>query len=235
MALTIVVLCIVLFILSWLIERMLSVIGPLLIKVLRVMMSKGSKCHCYYLSDNDIKCDALAYEVALIAEKGFADSYLGRYYKPLSDEHLPLFVLLNWTRTVAEDICSAPVAVPRLNEWRRFFSSRSYRWRLKTEYIKLGDHEWAFLWGAVFYWICRTDCSKAGIAGYLEQQACPLLFLQRYFDIFRVPALEVLKSGGGAPRAAGGPDGGRGGTVTVNNNFYDKVGQVVGQADKVER
>ena len=111
--------------------------------------------HCYYLTDKDIKIDPRANIMSTVYQSGYVSRRLDSYMERIDETHLPLKVLINWTRTIAEDLQESSSPVIRVHSWEKLFQSSAYRDRSEKEsdYILFSDIELAYLWGGISFWL----------------------------------------------------------------------------------
>lgn len=148
--------------------------------------------HCYYLKEQDIKKDEQAKRLASISHHGYTERSFEDYYMCLTEERLPIVVLLNWTRTIVEDLQNAVTPISHAQRWNNLFHSQVYKDYSNTsvhpDFIHvLKDHELAYLWGAVYYWLkCLSDgFDNLDLLQAIENLACRKLFLRPYFYHFK--------------------------------------------------
>lgn len=150
----------------------------------------SGRFHFYYITDNDIKADPKAYEVARICQQGYVDPYFDEVYKCLSEFNLPSHFLINWTRSIAEDLQKSSMPITQIEVWNKYLDRVGTK-LLHTLHPILGnefaEHEKTYLWGAVYYWIKHfSDCvDKAEILENIERQGVAKPFTRPYFDLFR--------------------------------------------------
>ena len=108
----------------------------------------------YYNTNEDIRLDERASKLSEIIHNGYVDGWFDHYYKRLTESHLPIIVLMNWIRTIVEDIEHSISAPAKVEKWNVYFHSDDYNEKTTMEeYIDFDDSELAYLWGAVYYWI----------------------------------------------------------------------------------
>lgn len=81
------------------------------------------------------------------------NSLFNEYCPRLAEEHIPMYVLMNWARSISEDLFVAQVPSAKLDQWNQFLKSDMYStismfW--DTFHI-FEDNEKGCLWGAVYY------------------------------------------------------------------------------------
>lgn len=155
-------------------------------------LSDKFRYHCYYLKEQDIKKDEQAKRLASISHHGYTEKSFDDYYMRLTEEHLPIVVLLNWTRSIVEDLLNAVSPIGHAQRWNDFFHSQEYKDYSNTSvhpdfFHVLDDHELAYLWGAVYYWLkCLSEgFDNQDLLQAIENLACRKLFLRPYFYHFK--------------------------------------------------
>lgn len=148
--------------------------------------------HCYYLKEQDIKKDEQAKRLASISHHGYTEKSFEDYYMRLTEERLPIVVLLNWTRTIVDDLLNAVSPIGHAQRWNDFFHSQAYKDYSNTSvhpdfFYVLKDHELAYLWGAVYYWLkCLSEgFDNQDLLLVIENLACRKMFLRPYFYHFK--------------------------------------------------
>lgn len=154
---------------------------------LKTKLSQQYKYNCYYLKENDLKKDPAAIKLSSISYPGYVDAAYGKFYKNLTVEHLPITVLINWTRTIAEDIISSVSPVNHVASWSDYFHSQEYKYYASSsvhpDLIEFEEHELAYLWGAVYYWLkcVVVDYNNEEVFNHIETVAIRKDFLRPYF------------------------------------------------------
>lgn len=77
--------------------------------------------YCFYYSDKQIIGDKSAERLAKMAYPAYTDPSFDDYQERLDENRLPLHLLINWTRTIAEDLSEHPSPVLRVKNWFAFF------------------------------------------------------------------------------------------------------------------
>lgn len=154
---------------------------------LKTKLSQKYKYNCYYLKEYDLKKDPAAIKLSSISYPGYVDAAYGKFYKNLTVEHLPITVLINWTRTIAEDIISSVSPVNHVASWSDYFHSQEYKYYASSsvhpDLIEFEEHELAYLWGAVYYWLkcVVVDYNNEEVFNHIETVAIRKDFLRPYF------------------------------------------------------
>ena len=155
-------------------------------------LSDKLRYHCYYLKEQDIKKDERAQKLVSISHHGYSERSFEDYYQRLTEEHLPIVVLINWTRTIVEDLQNAVSPISHAQRWNDFFHSKVYRdysdMSVHPDFVHVfDDHELAYLWGAVYYWLkCLSEgFENMDLLQAIENIACRKMFLRPYFYHFK--------------------------------------------------
>jgi hypothetical protein len=146
---------------------------------------------CYYPSREVIKNDQKAKALLDISHHGYVDNKYEDFYEKLTEDHFPLPTLINWTRTIVEDLLESLNPVTQVDNWVQYFKSPEYaRLKLHPDYIDFGEHEMAYLWGAVYYWLRSSDSSSNfdDLLAHIEEIACKKKYARPYFLFFKVQA-----------------------------------------------
>ncbi len=148
---------------------------------------QGHRYNFYFMSEKDLKKDASAIGLASISYQGYTDATYGSFYKNLSVDRLPIHVLVNWTKTIVEDLVDSVSPINHVQSWCDYFGSTEYRDHAKlsvhADFVDFEDYELAYLWGAVYYWLkCYTEgFDNENLLAYIEAAACKKQFLRPYF------------------------------------------------------
>ena len=147
---------------------------------------------CYYYNDKQIKDDESASKIAKIAYRAYTDEVFDDYQERLDEKRLPLSTLVNWARTIAEDLAEHPSPVLRVRNWFEYFNSDKYQWMSMVFPFCLDfyAHEMAYIWGAVYYWLKVeiSDFNCNDVLSYIEEVACKRKFARFYFYHFKKSA-----------------------------------------------
>lgn len=173
---------------SWLMPP-LHKFAVLLQRHFSLTKSNSKVCREHYIIETDLMHDAIARRLAQVAAHVYTDEHFNRYYQQLSSTHLPLVTLFNWTRTIAEDIADAPITLERQKRWREYLDGSRYSsdCEIYPDYIEFDDSERTVLWGAVYFWLWCIGgrCRDESLLSLVEETACPKLYLQPYFELFK--------------------------------------------------
>ena len=155
-------------------------------------LSDKHRYHCYYLKEQDIKKDEQAKRLASFSHNGYVERSFEDYYMRLTEERLPIVVLVNWTRTIVEDLLNAASPISHAKCWNDFFHSQVYKEysnsSVHPDFIQdIKDYEIAYLWGAVYYWLkCLSEeFENPELLQTIENLACRKMFLRPYFYHFK--------------------------------------------------
>jgi hypothetical protein len=143
----------------------------------------------HYFNEKQIKNDKRADKMAKIAYRAYTDFEFDDYQERLDEKRLPLNTLINWARTIAEDLADHPSPVMRVRNWYEYFGSNKYQWMsMALPYcLDFYTHEMAYLWGAVYYWLVveTEDFNDDCVLRYIEEMACKRKFAGFYFYHFK--------------------------------------------------
>lgn len=151
-------------------------------------MIKNSPYKCYYIKEKEMKKDKNAQDLANVSQKGYTDSRFDSYFQMLSEYHFPQIVLVNWTKSIAEELMDAISPIHYVKKLDRYFRSGEVRLNMSSpDYVEFEDYELSYLWGAVYYWLkCLTPgFDNQELLDYIEKIACPKLYLKPYFLYFK--------------------------------------------------
>ena len=154
---------------------------------LKARLTNKHKYQCFYLTENDLKNDPAAIKLSSISYPGYVDATYGRFYKNLTVEHLPINVLVNWTRTIAEDLISSVSPVNHVISWSDYFHSQEYKdyanSSVHPDMVEFEEYELSYLWGAVYYWLKNNvvNYDNEEVFKHIEHVAIKKEFLRPYF------------------------------------------------------
>ena len=144
--------------------------------------------HNYYLTEKSLKTDKNAQKIASVLHAGYVNSWFDDYYYNLSEEHLPIHVFVNWTRTIVEDLMSSVNPINHVQGWDNYLHNMdSLKAILQPKSIIFEDYELAYLWGGVYYWLkCFvTNLNNDDLLHQIEKVACRKKYLTPYFLLFK--------------------------------------------------
>lgn len=148
----------------------------------------GEHYTIYYHNDEEIRIDERANKLSEIIHNGYVDSWFDHYYKRLTESHLPILVLMNWIRTIVEDIEHSISAPAKVEKWNIYFHGDDYNEKTtKDDYIDFDESELAYLWGAVYYWIkCfHAESDNEALLETIENVACQKEYVKPFFYHFK--------------------------------------------------
>ena len=111
---------------------------------------------CYFLDNNSMKNDANCIRILpIVSELYTKNSRFNPYFHRLSEERLPLNVMFNWARSVAEDLFVSPIPSAKLDQWNYYWKSKLYTRMtiLHSDFPQYEEHEMGCLWGVVYLWL----------------------------------------------------------------------------------
>ena len=149
----------------------------------------SGRFHFYYTSDKQIKEDAKAMKMAEICHHGYVDSQYDYYYNRLSEYHFPILILINWTRTIVDDLVKSSFPVNQVIIWDDYLR-RCGDGVLKSihpAFLEYNDHELAYLWGAVYFWLrnLTEDFCNEELFSNIEKVGTKKTYAKPYFEFFR--------------------------------------------------
>ena len=112
--------------------------------------------HCYYLDNRSMEKDDNCIKlIPILKELYIKNSRFNPYCSRLSEERLPIIVMINWARSVAEDLFTAAIPSARLDQWNHYWKSKVYTRMtiLHSDFPKYEDYEMGCLWGAIYLWL----------------------------------------------------------------------------------
>lgn len=186
---------------------------PLLLKMFgrlaRERLNGGYRC--YYLYEEDYNRDPFMKAFVSIMGQAYISDELNAYMTRMSEDRLPTCVLLNWTRSIAEDLAASPIPALCAARWQRYMQTTSSSKSMfqHPDFVDLEDYEIAFIWGSVYCYLSlgyKNVCDDT-VLGELEMIACPKKYLQPYFDFGKKAVIKIEKAGLGSNlmRGVGAP------------------------------
>ena len=123
-----------------------------------------------------------------ISAHGYIDSDFDSYYERLSEDHFPQDVLINWVKTIVDDLEQDIAPAKRVYFWDQYFHSSEYaNFFLNSDYVNFSEHEMAYLYGAVYYWLkcfSKKNISE-DVFKHLEVIASRKNYAKPYFLFFK--------------------------------------------------
>lgn len=111
---------------------------------------------CYYLNYSSMTKDANCMRlIPILKELYVKGSSFNAYCARLSEERLPINVMINWARSVSEDIFTAPIPSVKLDQWNLYWKSSLYTRMtfLHSDFPEYEDYEMGCLWGTIYLWL----------------------------------------------------------------------------------
>lgn len=142
----------------------------------------------YYTNDKSIKADAQAKKMAEICHHGYADNSYDDIYERLSEFNFPIMILINWARSIVDDLSISSFPVNQVIVWNDYLnnSGKSLRHSFHPSFIDFKDHELAYLWGAVYYWLkCLLGNKNTKVFALIEEIGMHKKYAQPYFLYFK--------------------------------------------------
>lgn len=102
--------------------------------------------------ENDERC---MYIYPVLKELYIKGSNFNSYFPRLSGDRLPLNVVMNWARSVAEDLFFAPIPSVKIDHWNHYWKSKLYA-RVSffhSDFPEYEEYEMGCIWGVVFLWL----------------------------------------------------------------------------------
>ncbi len=132
---------------------------------------------CYYFGYEDMNKDGHCLQIIpILKDLYIKNSSFNVYCSRLSEERLPLNVMLNWARSVAEDLFAAPIPSVKLDQWNHYWKSKLYTRMtfFHSDFPKYEDYEMGCLWGTVYLWlaICYEKDFNDSLMQRIVQLAC---------------------------------------------------------------
>lgn len=167
--------------------------------VLRVRLSVYGY-QCFILNDRDIAKDVNCMRLKpIIQELYVKGSNFNPYCQRLSEDRLPIYVLMNWARSIAEDIFTAPIPSVKLDQWKHYWKSKLYTQIsfFHTDFPAYEDHEMGCLWGAVYLWLvaCFEKDINDPLLKSIMQLGCKEKIGVPYFCHFYNAARDICGEG----------------------------------------
>ena len=142
----------------------------------------------YYTTDKSIKADVQAQKMAEICHHGYSDSSYDDIYERLSEFNFPVMILINWVRSIVDDLTITSFPVNQVIVWNDYLnrSGKSIIHTIHPAFLEFEDHELAYLWGAVYYWLkCLSDYKNTKVLTIIEEMGMRKKYAQPYFLYFK--------------------------------------------------
>ena len=83
---------------------------------------------CFYTNTESIGKDEKSRRIlSIVKELYVKDSSFNPFCQRLSESRLPLPVILNWARSISEDLFASPIPSVKLDQWNHYWNSKLYR------------------------------------------------------------------------------------------------------------
>ena len=156
----------------------------------------AGKYNSYYKTDIDILCDERAKRMLPIIGRGYKQD-LEDYMSRISEDRLPPCIVLNWVRSVSEDLSQAALPVVNIQKWHQhmILLSSDESVATKVDSIDLLNYEECFIWGCIVRWLelFENDILDDDLKNEIFQVACPKRYLKPYFNITSMTKEEKIK------------------------------------------
>lgn len=142
--------------------------------------------NAYYITEEDILNDDRARKMIPIISRGYGYG-LEEYMSQISEDRLPPCVVLNWVRSIAEDVTNSALPALKVKKWHDFIvKSAGEHFVIKnTDFIELERYEECYIWGCVNRWLelYEPAIMNEELRESIYRTACPKKYLKPYFDI----------------------------------------------------
>lgn len=160
-----------------------TIIGKLLYSLRNLPLGRYKP---YYISDKNIFKESFAQEIVKLAEKAYSDPYFDRRYQRIMDDHLSVKTAINWARSIKDDLLSSSTPITRVQNWDNYLHNNIGYMKLSvffSHYIDFEEHELAFLWGLVYYWLKfgTEKFDNDSLLENIEKTACKKVYAIPYF------------------------------------------------------
>lgn len=150
----------------------------------------------YYKSDCDILLDKRAKEMLPVIGRGYKQD-LDDYMTRISEDRLPPCVVLNWVRSISEDLSHAALPVVNIKKWHQniLLLSSDDNVAVKADSIDLTNYEECFIWGCIVRWLdlFEHDILDDDLKSEIFRVACPKRYLKPYYNITSMTQEEKVK------------------------------------------
>ena len=149
----------------------------------------------YYYTDDDVKFDERSKYMMSLVGRGYGVE-LEEYMTRISEDRLPPCVVMNWVRSITEDLAQAPLPAIRVMKWHKMLkhSGSSESVFFHSDFINLEDYEQSFIWGCVNCWLKQyhPDLLNESLEKTIFSYACPKQYLSPYYYITQKMQLTFL-------------------------------------------
>ena len=115
----------------------------------------------------------------------------------ISEDRLPPCIVMNWVRSVSEDLSQAALPVVNIQKWHQnmILLSSNGSVATKADSIDLTNYEECFIWGCILRWLelFENDILDDDLRNEIYQVACPKRFLKPYYNITSMTQEEKIK------------------------------------------
>lgn len=150
----------------------------------------------YYKTDYDILCDERAKRMLPVIGRGYKQD-LEDYMSSISEDRLPPCVVMNWVRSISEDLSHAALPVVNIKKWHQnmILLSSDESVATKADSIDLTNYEECFIWGCIVRWLdlFENDILDDDLKNEIFHVACPKRYLKPYYNITSMTQEEKIK------------------------------------------
>ena len=166
------------------------------LRIIRKKKFVAGKYNSYYTTDNDILCDERAKRMLPVIGRGYKQD-LEDYMSRISEARLPPCIVLNWVRSVSEDLSQAALPVVNIKKWHQnmILLSSDKSVATKADSIDLKNYEECFIWGCIVRWLelFENDILDDDLKNEIYHVACPKRYLKPYYNITSMTQEEKIK------------------------------------------
>lgn len=166
------------------------------LRITRKKKFVSGKYNSYYKTDDDILCDERAKRMLPVIGRGYKQD-LENYMSRISEDRLPPCVVMNWVRSVSEDLSQAALPVVNIKKWHQnmILLSSDKSVATKADSIDLLNYEECFIWGCIVRWLelFENDILDDDLKNEIFQVACPKKYLKPYYNITSMTQEEKIK------------------------------------------
>ena len=136
----------------------------------------------YYKTDDDILCDERAKRMLPVIGRGYKQD-LEDYMSRISEDRLPPCIVMNWVRSISEDLSQAALPVVNIKKWHQnmIILSSEESVATRADSIDLMNYEECFIWGCIVRWLdlFEKDILDDELKNEIFHVACPKRYLKR--------------------------------------------------------
>ena len=156
----------------------------------------AGRYNSYYKNDYDILCDERAKRMLPVIGRGYKQD-LEDYMTSISEDRLPPCVVLNWVRSISEDLSQAALPVVNVKKWHQnmILLSSDESVATQADSIDLTNYEECFIWGCIVRWLdlFENNILDDDLKNEIFQVACPKRYLKPYYNITSMTQEEKVK------------------------------------------